>query len=165
MLRKWAFSFKLFDPLFLKGKGGYIEVLRTIADELFNFDYAQFDDNFIEDMKKEILLAVEHANREFNWDDIKPTVKYKTRIYRNIKRMQLQNDDELDSKYDTGERACHIWEWWRMRIMHNERFNFFRKVLILVVLSQVSSYSVERLFLQLNLMRDTCGDSMLEDMV
>ena len=49
--------------------------------------------------------------------------------------------------------------------MHNEMFKCFQKALRLVVLSQVSSCSVERVFLQLKLMRDTCGDNMLEDMV
>ena len=49
--------------------------------------------------------------------------------------------------------------------MHNEKFNLFYKTLMLLVLSQVSRCSVERIFLQLKLTRDTCGDIMLEDMV
>ena len=60
---------------------------------MVNFWYEQFYDNFIEDLKKEIPLDVEHANRQFNWGDIKPTVQYKTKIYIKIKRIQIQNDD------------------------------------------------------------------------
>ena len=52
-----------------------------------------------------------------------------------------------------------------MRIMHNERFKCFQKALRLVVLSQVSSCSVEKLFSQLKLTRDTFGDIMLEYIV
>ena len=45
---------------------------------------------------------MEHANREFNWGDIKHTVQYKTKMDRKIKRRQLQNDDQLDWKYEPG---------------------------------------------------------------
>ena len=51
MLRKRAFACKLFDLIFLKGKEGEIEGLRTLAEELVCFEYAQSSDNFIEDLK------------------------------------------------------------------------------------------------------------------
>ena len=63
MLQKREFACTLFDPLFLKDKEGGIEVLRNNAEELLHFECAQFNDNFIEDLKKEIPLDVEHANR------------------------------------------------------------------------------------------------------
>ena len=35
----------------------------------------------------------------------------------------------------------------------------------LIVLTQVSSCAIERVFSQLNLIREACGDNMLEDML
>ena len=63
------------------------------------------------------------------------------------------------------ERACRIWQWWKMRVMDSDRFKFFKMALRLVVLTQVSSCSVERVFSRLKMMREACGDNMLEDMV
>ena len=51
MRRKRAFACKLFDLLSLKGKEGEIEGLRTLAEELVCFEYAQCSDNCIEDLK------------------------------------------------------------------------------------------------------------------
>ena len=164
-LRKRGMACALFDPLFLKGKEEEIGRLELLADELKNFEYRHFTDEFIQELKKEIPLAVEHANSEFDWDTIPATQQFKTRIDRKIKRRNLPDDENVDWKDDPGERACRIWEWWKMRVMDCDRFKYFKVALRLVVLTQVSSCSVERVFSQLKLMRDACGDNMFEDMV
>ena len=48
MLQKIAFTCKLFDPLFLKGKERVIEGLRTLSKDLVCFDYSHLDYEFIE---------------------------------------------------------------------------------------------------------------------
>ena len=58
MLRKRAFSCRLFYPLFLKMKEGEIEVLRNLSEDMVHFEYAHFDDKFIEYLGGGITLAV-----------------------------------------------------------------------------------------------------------
>ena len=47
----------------------------------------------------------------------------------------------------------------------NPNLTFFAKAIRVVVLTQLSSCAVERVFSQLKLIRDTCGDNMMEDML
>ena len=115
-------------------------------------------------MKKELPLAIEHANKMFDWESIKPSKQYETRLDRKIKRKKLDKDHVFDWKVDPGETACRIFEWWKVRFTDMTMFPCFRIALRLVVLSQMSSCSVERVFSQLKLIRDACGESMMEDM-
>ena len=156
---------KIFDPFFLKGKEDEIDRLILLSKDLNHFEYKEFDDDFFKGLEKEIPLAVQHANRHFDWSVIKESREYKTRIDRKIKRRRLENGDHLDWKDDPGERATRIWKWWKIRMIDNDDFRFFREALRLVVLTQISSCSVERVFSQLKIMRDACQDNMLEDMV
>ena len=165
LFRKRALACKIFDPFFLRGKGNQIQRLQIIAMGLIHFEYQDFDNEFLTCLCKEIPLAVEHADRFFDWELIPHSKQYKTRLDRKIKRRRLDNGDNLDWKNDPGERACQIWEWWKLRMLDNDEFQYFRKALRLVVLTQVSSCSVERVFSQLKIMRDACQDNMLEDMV
>ena len=66
----------------------------------------------------------------------------------------------LDWKTDDGEYSCRIWEWWKSRV---NKFPYFSRALRLVVLSQLSSCSVERVFSRLQLIEQICGGGMLED--
>ena len=66
-----------------------------------------------------------------------------------------------DWKVDPGECACTIWEWWKPIV---GTFPFHALALRLVVLAQLSSCFVERVFLRLKMRRDVCGDNMKEDM-
>jgi len=138
--------------------------LALFADELVHFEHATyFAPTFIAELKKEIPLAVGHAKKDFDWDSIKPTNQYETRSQRKIKRRKLQEDHLFDWKDDPpGERACRIWEWWRLRLRDSPKFPCFTLALRLVGLSQVSSCSVERVFSRLKLIRDTCGGNMME---
>ena len=115
-------------------------------------------------MKKELPLATKHANKAFDWESIKPSKQYETRLDRRIKRKKLDKDHVFDWKRDAGEKACRIFEWWKLRFTDTTMFICFRFALRLVVLSQMSSCSVERVFSQLKLIRETCGENMMEDM-
>ena len=68
----------------------------------------------------------------------------------------------MDWENDSGEYAHHIWRWWTTR---ERDFPCHALALILVVLSQLSSYSLERAFSHLKLICDRCGDAMYEDML
>ena len=61
---------------------------------------------------------------------------------------------------DDGEYACRIWEWWRTK---KDNFPCFVLAIRLVVLAQLSSCSVERVFSRLKLIQDVCGGGMFED--
>ena len=66
----------------------------------------------------------------------------------------------LDWKLDTGEYVCRIWEGW---IPRRTDYPCLALALRLVVLAQLSSCSVERVFSRLNLIQDICGGGMYED--
>ena len=85
-LRKRGLACKLFDPFFLKVKEGDVERLKGIASGLIHFEYKEFDNDFVEGLEREIPLAVEHANREFDWSTIEESKEYKTRTDRKNKK-------------------------------------------------------------------------------
>ena len=67
-------------------------------------------------------------------------------------------------KIDPGERARRIWMWWQPRLQTEKvGFKHFAYMLGTIVLNQVSSASVERVFSQLNFIVRTCGRALLED--
>ena len=63
-------------------------------------------------------------------------------------------------KDDPIEVARRAWEWWRL---HRNKFTYLSMAARLVVLAQVSSASVERIFSQLKLIIDSVGVSALKD--
>ena len=141
--------------------------LELLIDDLAYFGYRHFTKNFLTKMKKELPLAIEHAKHNFDWDGIKSSKQYNTRLDRRKKRRKLDNYDDFDWKADPGEKAHRIFEWWKLRFEVDKdqtTFPCFRLALRLVVLTQMSSCAVERVFSQLKLIRDACGDNMFEDM-
>ena len=67
---------------------------------------------------------------------------------------------------DPGEKACRIWQWWKIVFNKNAKnFPAFKLAIRLVVLSQLSSCAVERVFSRLKLIRESCKDSLYEDML
>ena len=60
------------------------------------------------------------------------------------------------------ERARRVWEWWTLRW---DTFPAWKGALRLVVLVQPSSATAERVFSQLKLIVDACGESMLAETV
>jgi hypothetical protein len=71
-------------------------------------------------------------------------------------------DDDVTWKDDPIESARHVWEFWRV---HRKNMNIFHiaKAARLIALVQISSASVEKIFSQMKLIRDSCGDRMLEE--
>ena len=164
-IRKAALACKLFDPTYLKGKQNDLHTLFYLADQLSHFQYNDFNDDFLKLLKSEIPAAVQHANAWFDWNELDTSKQFRTRMQRRIKRHNLSIEDAQDWQSDPGERACKIWEWWRIRLLSEPmELLAFRTALRLVVLSQTSSCSVERVFSRLKMIRDTCGDNCYEDM-
>lgn len=130
------------------------------AENLPSFGYPEFDDKFIQQLKKEIPDVVEEAIRDHDLDCLHTSDQYQTRMQKRRKRKNLDGEEELDWKLDDGEYACRIWEWWKPRV---NKFPCHALALRLVVLAQLSSCSVERVFSRLTSVRSICGDNMYED--
>jgi hypothetical protein len=121
----------------------------------------------------------------FDWDEIKGSDQYSRRVtrrrLRERRRMFLnsqsqENDNNAnavqigretsydDWKDNPGERARRIWLWWTPRLAtYQSTFKHFAIALRIIVLNQVSSAGVERVFSQLSYIVRVCGGSMLED--
>ena len=69
-------------------------------------------------------------------------------------------------KSDAGERSRRIYEWWRV-VMNERKTNlpYFRQAIRLVVLTQPSSASAERVFSQLTFIRRIVGDHIVGEML
>ena len=165
---------QLFDPFYVKDKSA--EALKLLADDLKYFGYEDiFTDAFITNLKNEIPALLADARKDFDWEQVGNCKQYQTRSMNRAKRRNLHLDHEPgnrttleeDWKKDPGERASRIWEWWRKRIHEtkNPKLKFFARAVRAVVLTQLSSCAVERVFSQLKLIRDACGDNMMEDML
>ena len=161
---KAARACQFLDPLILKELP--IGELELLVDDLSYFQFDAFTPAFIAGVKEELKRAKEEANKEFDFDESIPrTRRYETRLDRAIKRRKLQPDHAFDWKKDPGERASRIWEWWKLRMIKNPDFEHIRKCIRLVVLAQMSSCSVERVFSQLNQIRNTVGDNLFKEML
>ena len=69
-------------------------------------------------------------------------------------------------KSDAGERLRRIYEWWRI-VMNEKKTSlpYFQQAIRLVVLTQPSSASCERVFSQLTFIRRMVGDNILGEML
>ena len=163
-IRQMAEAAQIFNPIFLSGHtdAEIVTKLHLLIDKLIYFGYKQFTERFIKQLKKEIPEVIKEADRDHDLDRIDCSTQFKTRMQRRIKRKKLNKDTVVDWKLDDGEYACRIWEWWRARITN---FPCFALALRLVVLAQLSSCSVERVFSRLKLIQDICGGGMYEDML
>ena len=157
----------LFNPLWLEGKAGDLEFVRSKVELLQYFDFKEFSDEFMQNIRIEIEGVVDRATHSnFDWDGIDSSRLFKTRMQKRKKRAAANADivDE-DWRKDAGELATRIWEWWRPIIVDGGKFPYFSKALRLIGLIQVSSCAVERVFSALQRIRELCGDQMLEDML
>ena len=73
---------KIFDPLFLTGKSDaeVITMLHPLADKLLHFEYTHFIEYFIVQFKREIQRIVEETNKDHDFDIIKPSKLFQTRM-------------------------------------------------------------------------------------
>ena len=163
-VRQCAKACLIFDPLYLKDKENELAMLSLLADNLKHFQCKEFNGMFISALKNEIKHVVHLANQPFDWENIDHTNTYQTRMQRRIKRYKLNDGETFDWRDDPGERSCKIWAWWRARILiHEPNIVHFKTALRLVVLTQLSSCAVERVFSRLERIRHTCGDNLYED--
>jgi len=150
------------DPLQLRELS--IDELELLVDELRHFKFKEFTPAFLVGVKIELKRAKEEALKEFDFESMPRSRRYETRLDRAIKRRKLQDDHDFDWKKDPGERAHKIWEWWKLRMIDNPDFSHIRKCIRLVVLAQLSSCSVERIFSQMQQIRDAVGDNLFSEM-
>ena len=161
-IRQMVDAAKIFNPIFLTGHSDaeIINIIYPLADKLSYFGYNMFTEEFIAQLKKEMTKVVAEADLDHNLHGISTSKTYKTRMQKRVKRKKLEHNIELDWRKDDGEYACRIWEWWSPRV---KDFPVFAVALRLVVLTQLSSCSVERVFSRLSVIEDVCGGGMLED--
>ena len=60
---------------------------------------------------------MEHANQDYDWESIKPSKQYETRLDKRRKRRKLDKDFQFGWKNDPGEKANRIFEWWKVRFV------------------------------------------------
>jgi len=187
--KKATWACQVFDPDILAHE--HISSLELRIDALVNFGFLQFSPDFLSGMKKELPLAIEHAKRSFDWSTLKGAKEYDIGLerrderhkYQQERKAQLNKDAVIDSEKDAptppptpkreikfktwredpGERGRRIWEWWVLRVKKQTTFYFFKKAVRLVVLVQVSSACVERVFSQLVQIMNACGSGLLRD--
>ena len=105
---------------------------------------------------------MKEAKRYHNLDRIPSIRQYMTRMQGRIKRKKLDKDTVFDWKLDAGEYAQRIWQWWKES--RKDKFLHHGLALRLIVLAQLSSCSVERVFSKLEKIRQVTGDNLKEDM-
>ncbi len=100
-----------------------------------------------------------YANDEF-WNNLDGSSKYDEKLAARIRNGTI--GDDVTWKDDPNESARHVWEFWRV---HRKNVKIFHiaKAARLVALVEVNSASVERIFSQMKLIQDSCGDNMLEE--
>ncbi len=153
----------MFDPIELSklSEADIVSVNHYRADQLEHFRYRHFTDKFIKTLKKEMPALVKEAKRDHDLGRIPASKEYKTRLQERIRRKKPEDGEEISWKEDAGEYAERIWQWWKAR-RHN--FPAHALALRLVVLAQLSSCSVERVFSKLKLIRERCGEHLYDDM-
>jgi hypothetical protein len=162
-IRQMSEASLIFDPIELSklSDADIVTVNYHRADKLDFFRYRHFDDNFKQQLRHEMPRLVREAKRDHDLDRIPPSKEYKTRLQKRIRRKKLDDDAVLNWMDDAGEYSERIWQWWKAR---RHDFPAHALALRLVVLAQLSSCSVERVFSKLKNIRDRCGESMYDDM-
>jgi hypothetical protein len=163
--RRTVAAARLFDPFFLQDHSNDLVTLNALADDLKHFKYRQFSQDFILSLKRELPRLIIKANESFDWENVSSSHQFKTRLQKRMKRYDIQLDDS-SWRSDPGEMATRIWQWWRsLQSTGAKEFPAFCYEVRLVVLSQLSSCSVERVFSRLQHVRNCCSDSLYEDML
>jgi hypothetical protein len=164
-ITKMAEACDIFNPLILKdiSETEVVTKLYHMAEKLKHFKYDNiFTDSFISRLKKEMPDVVKASHHNHDLDGIEGSRQYFTRMQRRMKRYKVTDKNDMDWKKDEGEYAHRIWEWWIPRV---KEFPCHALALRLVVLAQMSSCSVERVFSRLKVIRERCGDNLYEDML
>ena len=106
---------------------------------------------------------MKEAKQDNDLDRIPTTRRYQARANRRIKRLGITDGNtETEWRKDAGEYAQKIWAWWKPR---KDKFPYHGLAVRLLVLAQLSSCSVERVFSILEQTRRAAGDHLKEDMM
>ena len=154
----------MFNPEWLAnnidGDTGIVLELHRRVDKLKAFQYRPFNKILFDGLKKEMKLFVLEAKADHDLGKIKPSEKYKTRLQKRIKKKK-RSAETFDFRDDAGEYSERIFAWMKPR---RQKFPYHALALRLVVLTQLSSCSVERVFSKLEGIHHVCGDNLFEDM-
>ena len=121
------------------------------------FNFPEFDHEFINKFVKEIPDIVHRVvTFEFDWGEFKKSRLFETSLEKRRRIMGDAVDD--DWKNDAGKKATRIWGWWQSIVIDESIFPCFLSALRLVVILQVSSCTVERVFSQMKYALDFCGN-------
>ena len=157
---------QIFNPIFLSKMttADIPTVLDDLANKLTAFGFRHFDEKFLKKLKKEMPALVKEAKANHDLDSIPPTRKYQTRLQKRIRKKKLDRSGAaaLSWKDDAGEYAERIWRWWKTR---KDKFPMHGLAIRLIVLAQLSSCSVERVFSKLEKIRKITGETLKEDML
>ena len=63
--------------MFIKGKENELARLHNLIHELIHFRYERFTPPFLNCLKKELSIVINHANRPFIWNNIDIPVSIK----------------------------------------------------------------------------------------
>ena len=162
-IRKMSEACLIFDPIELS-KMTDTDIVVTNhkrADLLKYFRYKHFDDRFIDRLKKEMSALVKEAKRDHDLGRIPSSKAFKTRLQERIRRKKPADGEDIPWEKDAGEYSERIWQWWKAR---RDDFPLHALALRLVVLAQLSSCSVERVFSKLKIIRERCGENTFDDM-
>ena len=112
-------------------------------------------------LKKEMPKLVNEAKGDHELDRISSTRQYQTSTQKRINHHKLPKDTVLDWNNYAGDYAQRIWKWWKPR---KDKYNFHGVAICLIVLAQLSSCSVKRVFSKLEKIRKVTGKNLKEDM-
>ena len=135
-------------------------VLHELTDLLTVFGFRIFTPRFLAELRKEQPKVVNEAKRDHDLARIPSTRQYLTQMQKRIRRKKIEKGTILDWKQDAGEYAQRIWHWWKPR---KDKFPYHGLAIRLIVLAQLSSCSVERVFSKLERIRQHTGDNLKED--
>ena len=181
-------GFEHYRKLFLEPEGDYFNLKRAFnvarifnvvvandltnqeisesIDELHVFKFPEFTPTFLSGLKAEIAVyktvigntsARDGTDAEF-WKHCPGAETYD----KALAKKNTGNDDLMIRTWrdDPIEKARRIWEWWKV---HRDRFVFFSSAVRLIVLVQVSSCAVERVFSQVKYILECIGDRGAKD--
>jgi hypothetical protein len=142
----------LFNPLKMKGKT--LAEMEALVDQLVAFSINRLQRaDFRDHLKKELprYLGIVDSGG-INWTTIdEEAIAYD------------KKEDCTDTwKSDESEVARRVWTFW---VSKRSQFNYMTVAVALVVLVQTSSAAVERVFSQLKLIIEACGQRSLADLL
>jgi hypothetical protein len=128
----------MFNPLVILDLSK--EQIGVLADELGSFGFQEFSPHFILQLKAELEEYMNlAANTKGDWGSL-PGAKAWAE--------DIANQGRGCWKASPLEVARHVWEWWRL---HRAKHFYLQTAVRLIMLVQVSSCSVERVFSRLRL--------------